>query len=199
MDDYSKAQWEAEQLALDRAREKEKRAQERKAKNALRKLRRIKDELDLSGDTTDWEAEFTESVTERLGEFGSAFADPTKGGYGEALSYAQKNVIAQMRRKAKKLKAEKRALETGEAPVDSTFKPRSGFRNKGSGFKRKGGDYKPRVRQLDEDFEEEPPEPSAPSKKVFIPEYTPETSKPQRKAPSKHKKPFLRIVKNDDS
>lgn len=217
MDDFSKAEWQAEQLALERAREKEKRAQARKAKTALRKLRRIKSELDLAGDTTDWEAEFSESVTERLEEFGSAFADPAKGGYGEALSYAQKSVIAQMKRKAKQIKEEKRACDAGEDPNNSTFKPRSSFQSKGSGFKRKGKAFTPRVRDINDDMDDEAPRDQMPPprttpKDVYLPEYDPREKTPPPKIPKPIKnlasskpparppvgRPFLRIVKNKD-
>ena len=107
MKDLQKQAWQAQQADLDAQDKKLKRDKERKAKAALRKITRLRKELDLLGDTTDWEAEFTASISERLDKYGGAFADLSKGGYGEALSYAQKTVINNMRAKARRLKKER--------------------------------------------------------------------------------------------
>lgn len=117
---------------------------------------------------TEWETEFAEGVSERLDKFGSAFADPEKGGRGEALSYAQKKVVSSLKKKA--------AGKDERGGDDKDYPKRSSFKSKKPKFT-------PRVRQLDEDFDDEPPQlPKAPAK--------PE-------APPVKGKPFLRIVRND--
>lgn len=76
----------------------------RKAKAALRKLRRIQDDIENNPDAlelTDWEREFIDSVEDRINEFGSAFYDPEKGGIDEALSFLQKKIVSQLKQKAK--------------------------------------------------------------------------------------------------
>ena len=186
MNEYDKQQWQAEQAARDAQlktqREKWAKAKARSARNAQRKLNRLKHKLSESGELTDWEEEFTGSVTERLDKFGSAFQDPEKGRPADALSFAQKRVVAALNKKARskdKLKDKGQVTgsiqkaETG-ASSDSPKKP--GFKNKKSGFKNKN--YVPRVRQIDEDLPEEPAEP-------FIPEYKDEETK----------RPFLRVVR----
>ena len=79
-------------------------ARMRKAKAALRKLRRIQDEIEQNPDAldlTDWEREFIDSVEDRINEFGSAFYDSEKGGVDESLSYLQKKIVSQLKQKAK--------------------------------------------------------------------------------------------------
>ena len=171
-DDYDKQQWQAEQAARDAAMEKQRdkdmRARARKARNAKRKLARLKDKLSERGDLTDWEEEFSDGVTERLTKFDSAFADREKGRSDDALSYAQKRIVSQL---SKKLKGEKEA---------------KGFK-RGSSFKSKKPKFTPRVRQLDDEFDAEsaPPSPQPPSEAQDI-------------TPPPKGKPFLRIVKNED-
>ena len=197
MSDYDKQQWQAEQAARDAAleeqREKYAKARERSARNAKRKLERLKTKLTDEGEITDFESEFSDSVLERIDEFGAAFADPQLGRPGDALSAAQKQVVARMNRKAKdlrkKAKLERQAAKLGvsveemeaQQAEEERDKPRrySSFKSKG---RAKG--WTPRVRQLDEDFgaEECPPE-SAPA---------PEAEAPPRPPVGK---PFLRIVK----
>lgn len=158
---------------MEKQREKDEKSRERKARNARRKLERLARDLAKKDDLTDWETEFAEGVSERLDKFGSAFADPEKGGRGEALSYAQKKVVSSLKRKAKDNRKSGSA-EAEEKP--GGFKPRSSFKSKKPKFT-------PRVRQLDEDFEDavEPAKPEIPE----APERPPKG------------KPFLRIVRDE--
>lgn len=182
--DYDKEQWQAEQSARDAAiekqREREAKTRERAARNAKRKLERLHHKLKESGELTEWEDEFSTSVTERLDQFGSAFRDLEKGRPGDALSFAQKRVVASLKKKAKT----KKPVDENE---DDGLKPKSSFK-RGNGFKSKKPKFTPRVRHIEDDFEPEPAKPQP-----FIPEYAPEAPKLQ-----KPKKPFLRIVSNND-
>lgn len=164
MSDFDKQQWQAEQAAQDAAlekqRERERKSRERSARNAQRKLERLHRTLKESGDLTDWEDEFAESVQDRIGEFGSAFKDLQKGRPGDALSFAQKRVVASLNKKVKE--ARKAAAST--APEDGAtshghettaqerrYRPRSSFKSKKSKFT-------PRVRHIeDDDLGREPP------------------------------------------
>jgi len=183
MSEYDKKIWQAEQAARDalqdKQREKWAKAKARSARNAQRKLERLKRKLSESGDLSDWEEEFSESVTERLEKFGSAFQDPEKGRPADALSFAQKKVVSALNKKAKDLKAKGKEMPEDEAE-DKKPAARKSFKKKG-GFKNKKN-YTPRVRQLEEDFEaaEAPPSKDEP----FIPELTPDNHKP-----------FLRLIK----
>lgn len=184
--EYNKQQWQAEQAARDSAiekqREKERNTRERAARNARRKLERLHRTLSEKGEITDFENEFGESVVERLDKFGSAFHDREKGRPGDALSFAQKRVVAAMNKKVKELK--KKPAEDHDSDADyertadrwknASVKKRSSFKPK-----KKNG-FTPRVRNLEEDM------PDAIEAEPYIPEYNPEP-----------KKPFLRIVKND--
>jgi phosphoglycerate-specific signal transduction histidine kinase len=138
-------QWQQEQLARDaeqqRQKDKNEKARARRARSAQRKLKKAKQDLEKLGEITDWEEEFVDSVDERIEKYGAAFQDREKGAASEALSNLQKQVLAQMRRKAK---------DKGKQSPER--KPRSGFKNK-SGFK-------PRVRNIEDDLiEDEPPIP----------------------------------------
>lgn len=184
--DYDKQQWQAEQAARDSAlekqREKERKTRERAARNARRKLERLHKTLTDNGEISDFENEFGESVVERLDKFGSAFNDREKGRPGDALSFAQKRVVAAMNKKAKELK--KKPAETDDPDSDyertadrwkdKSPKKRSSFKTK----KKKG--FTPRVRNLEDDM------PETIEAEPYIPEYRPNP-----------KKPFLRIVQND--
>jgi len=165
-DDFEKKRWQEEQAHLDREaekqREKDKKSKARKARKARRNVERLARDLSAKDDLTEWEAEFTESLSERLDEFGSAFRDPEKGGRGEALSYGQKAIVSQLKKKA------------------------SGEGMKRSGFKSKKTKFTPRVRQLDEDFEDG----KTPAAKE-VPQKRPLERPPVGK-------PFLRIVKDDE-
>lgn len=150
--DYDKKQWQAEQEVRDatilKQREKDDKTKARKARNAQRKLDRLRIKLKESGDLTDWEAEFSESVSERLDKYGTAFQDPEKGSRSDALSYAQKKVMSSLNKKAK-----------GDAG-------KSSFKNKG-GFKNKKPKFTPRVRNLEDDMPEA----------VYVPECQPPPKK----------------------
>lgn len=76
---------------------------ERKKRAALRKLRRAADlaAQGLGPPLTDWEAAFLEEVEARVEKYGSAFADPSKGGQGEALSGLQQAKLRQIGKKAR--------------------------------------------------------------------------------------------------
>lgn len=202
--DYDKQQWQAEQAARDSAlekqREKERKTRERAARNARRKLERLHRTLSEKGEITEFENEFGESVVERLDKFGSAFNDREKGRPGDALSFAQKRVVAAMNKKVKDLKKKPASAESGSGSYNSDddyertadrWKNQSDKnqtnKKKGSSFKsKKKKGFTPRVRNLEDDMVEE-----AASEAPYIPEYKPpeNTDRP--------KKPFLRIVKND--
>lgn len=183
--EYDKQQWQAEQAARDAAlekqRDKERKARERSARNAQRKLDRLYRTLKEKGEISDFEEEFSESVGERLEEFGSAFRDLEKGRPGDALSFAQKRVVAGMNRKVKDLK--KKPAQT-EGDDDALQRPRYSGKSARSSFKSKKPAFTPRVRQLDEEFE--PDEPEA----------RPEPYIPERTRPPVGK-PFLRVVSKD--
>lgn len=76
---------------------------ERKKRAALRKLRRAAElaERGLGPPLSDWEREFLEEVEGRIEKFGSAFADPMKGGEGEALSGLQQAKLREIDKKAR--------------------------------------------------------------------------------------------------
>lgn len=98
---------------------------------------------------TDWEAEFMSSVEQRLNEYGSAYADPTLGEDGEALSRLQIAKLKEIEKKAR-----------GKGPKG--FQRASSFKSKGSSFKRKGVSARPRGRDINEDLEDETPVDAAP-------------------------------------
>jgi len=159
--DFDKAQWQAEQEERDRisAREQEKfeKARARSARNAKRKIARLRAKLEASGELTDWEDEFSESVGERLETFGSAFQDRTKGRPGDALSFAQKRVVAALNKKAK-----------GNNLDKASSKPKRGFKSRNG--------FTPRVRNIEDDMVPEETE----DDQVFIPSYTPENGRAKR-------------------
>ena len=113
--------WAAEQAARDaeieKQRERERKARARSARNAQRKIERLRRELSEAGEISDFEEEFAGSVTERLDKFGAAFANPELGRPGDALSAQQKRVVAAMKRKAKEAKRAARE-EASEAAGD---------------------------------------------------------------------------------
>ncbi|MFW6300255.1 MAG: hypothetical protein ACOC20_04980 [Oceanicaulis sp.] len=98
---------------------------------------------------TEWEAEFMSSIEQRLSTYGSAFADPTLGEDGEALSARQIVKLKEIEKKAK-----------GKGPKG--FKQGSSFRSKGSGFKRKGAPAQSNTRDIHDDLPEAPAEPDDP-------------------------------------
>ena len=149
--EFDKAQWQAEQAERDRIAERERekwaKARARSARNAKRKIERLKSKLESSGNLTDWEEEFSESVGVRLETYGSAFQDRAKGRPGDALSFAQKRVVAALNKKA-----------TG-SPERRPLKPKKGFKSKSK--------FTPRVRHLEDDIVDE----TVPHEDVFIPRY----------------------------
>ena len=219
MSDYDREQWQAEQAAQDQAqtayRDKMARARERSASNAKRKITRLHAKLTELGHISDFEDEFGESVLERLEKFGSAFHDSEKGRAGDALSMAQRQVVARMNKKVKDLKAKQKAgnaqgfdpdadyVRTADRWKNETSK-KSGFRSK------RKPNFTPRVRNIeDEMIQDEPPArpinpgppklasvnnlssgqiPEQPKAKPYIPDYVPPSK------PSSAKRPFLRIV-----
>ena len=190
--DYDKQQWQAEQAARDSAlekqREKERKTRERAARNARRKLERLHKTLTDKGEITDFENEFGESVVERLDKFGSAFNDREKGRPGDALSFAQKRVVAAMNKKVKELKKKPAQDDDPDKDYERTadcWKNKDDKPKKYSGFKsKKKNSFTPRVRNLEDDMPEEI------EAKPYIPEYESSNF-------SSPKKPFLRIVSND--
>ena len=223
MSDYDKQQWQAEQAvrdaAWDKQREREAKSRERSASNAKRKIARLKDKLKEMGKLTEWEEEFSESVTERLDEFGSAFADLQKGRPGDALSFAQKRVVASLNkkvkdaRKAAKAKAMAGETDDEEEPSKPEYKSRSSFKSKKPKFT-------PRVRNIEDDFEEEPETHMPVPRQPFVPRFATDADNtpipkvvpvpkvvPMPKAAPVHAKPiaenrppvgrpFLRVVKS---
>ena len=149
---------------------------ERKKRAALRKLRKAAElaEQGKGPPLSDWEREFLEEVEERIEKYGSAFADPMKGSDGEALSALQQVKLKEIDKKAR-------------------GKARKGFGNKaGPGRKSaKGGFAKrptPRVRQIDDDIEEETDAAPAPPP---MPEPSPK--------PAPRGKPVLKAVPKDEA
>ena len=201
-DNFDKCEWQAEQAArdalMDKEREKHRKARERSARNAQRKLERLRRQLGEAGELSDWEDEFSESVTERLDKYGAAFADLQKGRPGDALSFAQKRVIAALNKKAKdKRKAARaKAMDIDDAPQDG--QPKWDKPKKRSSFKSKNKKaYTPRVRQRDEDFDVEETCPTVKAE-PFIPSFVSRDDVGQDEAKTpKSKRPFLRLVKTD--
>ena len=221
MSDYDREQWQAEQAAQEQVqtayRDKMAKARERSASNAKRKISRLHAKLTELGHISDFEDEFGESVLERLDKFGSAFHDLEKGRAGDALSIAQRQVVARMNKKVKDLKAKQKAGESEEPDPDADYvRTADRWKNetgKKGGFKSKRkSSFKPRVRNIEDEMIEDEPQPrpinpgppklasvtdvplkprSEPKPKPYIPEYTPPPK------PSGAKRPFLRIVPKD--
>ena len=228
MSDYDRETWQAEQAARDDAqvayRDKMSKARERSAANAKRKISRLHAKLTELGHISDFEDEFGESVLERLDKYGSAYQDREKGRAGDALSIAQRQVVARMNKKVKELKAKQRAGEGAVPDPDAEYE-RTADRwktddGRKSGFKTKRkSSYTPRVRYIDDEVleDETPPRPinpapprlvsaisKAPAKNPeapYIPKYSPpprETANVVKAGSSERssasKRPFLRIV-----
>ena len=202
MSDYDKLQWQEEEAARDVAettyRDKMLKARARSAANAKRKIARLHAKLTELGHISDFEDEFGESVLERLEKFGSAFNDRELGRAGDALSTAQRQVVARMNRKVKELKRKAQAPDDGDDPdrdytrtadrwKKEQSKPRSSFKAK------RKTNYSPRVRHIEDDVPEDEGTMDAGREKVepFIPEYVDGAGNGDA-AP---KRPFLRLVK----
>ena len=201
MSDYDKLQWQEEQAARDAAettyRDKMQKARERSAANAKRKIARLHAKLTELGHISEFEDEFGESVLERLEKFGSAFNDRELGRAGDALSTAQRQVVARMNRKVKELKRKAQEPDNSNDPdrdytrtadrwKKDDAKPRSSFKPK------RKTSYSPRVRNIEDDLPEGVGTPDAGREKVepFIPEYADGV-----RAGDTPKRPFLRLVK----
>ena len=164
MSDYDRDTWQAEQIARDDAQsayyDKMARARERSAANAKRKIARLHAKLTELGHISDFEDEFGESVLERLDKYGSAFHDREKGRAGDALSIAQKQVVARMKKKVKDLKAKQAAGQDLEPDPDAGYvRTADRWKNnaqdsaKRNGFKSKRkSKFTPRVRHIEDDF-----------------------------------------------
>lgn len=76
---------------------------ERKKRKALRKLRKAAElaEAGLGPPLSDWEREFLEEVEARIEEYGSAFADSSKGNLEEPLSALQAQKLKEIDKKAR--------------------------------------------------------------------------------------------------
>lgn len=85
----------------DRAaqRQAERAAAKRAALRAVRKTRRAADQAGV--ELSDWEGEFLGGVEARVETYGRAFADPDKGGPGQALSALQRRKLKEIAAKAK--------------------------------------------------------------------------------------------------
>ncbi len=98
---------------------------ERKKRAALRKLRRAAElaARGLGPPLSDWETAFLAEVEARIERYGSAFADPSKGGRGEALSGLQQQKLKEIDRKARgKTRASARKTK---GPLQHTRPPQS--------------------------------------------------------------------------
>jgi len=96
---------------------------QRAALNALKRAQRTADKAGVK--LSDWEGEFLESVTERVKTYGRAFADPEKGGAGEAFSVMQHIKLKEIVAKAKG--------ETKPPPARRGFKRRAAPKPDGDG------------------------------------------------------------------
>ena len=221
MSDYDKEQWQSEQAAQAQAqtayRDKIAKARARSASNARRKIARLHAKLTELGHISDFEDEFGESVLERLEKFGSAFHDLEKGRAGDALSIAQRQVVARMNKKVKDLKAKQKSGAPDEVDPDADYVRTANRwktdKRQASGFKSQRKSNSPRVRHIEDELIEDetlrdelalrpinptPPRLVAISDKLrqnrpepYIPEYT----SPQSSLNSQAKKrPFLRLV-----
>jgi len=79
--------------------EAQRKAAQRAALNALGRARRAAEKAGVS--LSDWEAEFLDSVSERVETHGRAFGDPGKGAPGQALSAMQGRKLKEISAKAK--------------------------------------------------------------------------------------------------
>ena len=126
----------------------------RRAKAAVERAIAQSDDADAADaartELTDWETEFMSSIEERLGEFGSAFADPRLGDDGEALSRLQLLKLKEIEKKAK-------GKGSSGFKRGSSFKPKSAGKAKG-GFGRKAPPRRSNTRDINEDIIEEAPD-----------------------------------------
>ncbi len=212
MSNYDKQEWQAQQavqdVALEKQRAREAKARERSARNAQRKLERLQAKLKDIGELTEWEDDFAGSVQERLDTFGSAFADRSKGRPGDALSFAQKRVVASLNKKVKDARKAAQKIVKGGVETESRhtnsdtdnaplYKPRSSFKPKGPKFT-------PRVRHIEDDFAEDSRREGKPERSVPVLARSSTDEPLLARSPRDEAllarppvgKPFLRIVKN---
>lgn len=154
---------------------------ERKKRKALRKLRRAAD-LAARGEgppLSDWEKEFLEEVEQRIEEFGSAFADPEKGNLEDPMSALQTQKLREIDKKAR-----------GKGGRMKTRKP--------LGTKKKPG-WTPRVRNIDEDVEEEasPPPPRVDKPHFGVVEGSRLLKEGHSSDRPKRQKPVLRVIRRE--
>ncbi len=152
---------------------------EKKKRKALRKLRKAAAlaEQGLGPPLSDWEKQFLEEVEERIENYGSAFADPEKGGRDEPLSALQSVKLREIDKKAR-------------------GKSKSGFKSKKSSFSKSKPAFKPNTRQLDEELEPGPDETILPEPKG--PQLVPASQLEPPQAPrsiSEKARPKLRVIK----
>jgi len=127
----------------------------KKTRKALRRLERTRRKIaEKKGEDTlsEWEDEFITSVGDRLETYGSAFNDPDKGKLDEALSGLQAVKLREIEKKA-------------DGKARKPMSRGKGFKQ--SSFKSKARSSGPRVRDINEDIENdaatEPPSPPRPS------------------------------------
>ena len=117
-DERDRRAWGERQAACDAAlgkqRGREKKTRERSARNAQRKIARLKAKLTEVGEITEFEDAFAGSVAERLDRYGAAFADPSKGRPGDALFASQRQVVARMNKKVKDARRAAKAARSAE-------------------------------------------------------------------------------------
>ncbi|MEL7128261.1 MAG: hypothetical protein AAGK23_01825 [Pseudomonadota bacterium] len=152
---------------------------DKKKRKALRKLRKAAERAEAEGGPglSDWEREFVEEVEARVEKFGSAFADPDKGNLDEPLSALQ----------ARKLKE----IDKKSRGKDGGFKKRGSFSKSA-----KAATYKPRVRDIHDDLEEDTQAPAKSARPTLVqidsaPPSDAKTSAPKPPA----QRPVLRLVK----
>lgn len=163
---------------------------ERKTRKALRKLQKAVERAELEGvELTEWEQEFIDGVNERLNKYGSAFADLSKGDADEALSMAQSEILKQIDKKS-------RGKLTGGFTQRKPLKPK------------KGMSYRPSVRRIDDDMDEEEisapqePEPKPSRPKLAVSKISPDITKASELPPARTKaetpaarpKPQFRVI-----
>ncbi len=148
---------------------------ERKKRKALRKLRKAQAlaEQGLGPPLSDWETQFLEEVEARIEKYGSAFADPEKGGKDEPLSALQNVKLREIDKKAR-------------------GKAKSGFKKTSSFSSKKKKAFSPRVRRIDDDLNEtegQPIETPKPGLKLI------QDNPPKPAAKPSRSKPKFRVIK----
>ncbi len=148
---------------------------EKKKRKALRKIRKaaLLAEQGLGPPLSDWEAQFLEEVEARIETYGSAFADPEKGGKDEALSALQSVKLKEIDKKAR-------------------GKAKSGFARKSS-FSKKKPAFQPKVRQLHEDVDETPEPVKAPQKPTLVKAV--DLQRPASEPARPRRRPKLKVIK----